>query len=214
MGVRIQVRHGTAAEWATANPVLADGEAGFVKDTNTIKFGDGVTVWTDLPSFTVNKAKDADKLDGLDSTEFLRVNAQATDSAKLDGFDSDAAAATANTVVVRTANGQAVVADPTAAVHAATKAYVDALPKPQHIEAKIIPAYFGNANAGGASVTWTTAFASAPVVNAGFGSDTKSGDSMGWVSSSSTTGASFNRQGWYSTNYNYPNLQILATELT
>lgn len=50
MTTRIQMRRGTAAEWAAANPVLADGEAGFARDTGVFKVGDGVTAWNSLTS--------------------------------------------------------------------------------------------------------------------------------------------------------------------
>lgn len=45
---RIQPRRGTAAQWTTANPVLADGELGYEKDTKRWKRGDGVTAWNAL----------------------------------------------------------------------------------------------------------------------------------------------------------------------
>lgn len=48
MPQRMQIRRGTAAEWTSANPVLADGEMGFERGTNKIKFGDGVTAWNSL----------------------------------------------------------------------------------------------------------------------------------------------------------------------
>lgn len=47
---RMLQRRGTAAEWAAANPVLGDGEIGFVRDTRDFKIGDGVTAWNDLVS--------------------------------------------------------------------------------------------------------------------------------------------------------------------
>lgn len=46
---RIQMRRGTAAEAAAANPVLLAGEIGFETDTGKFKFGNGVNVWLDLP---------------------------------------------------------------------------------------------------------------------------------------------------------------------
>lgn len=49
MPVHIQIRNGTAAEWATANPVLLLGEMGLENDTTKIKFGNGVTSWNSLP---------------------------------------------------------------------------------------------------------------------------------------------------------------------
>lgn len=44
----IQLRRGTAAEWATANPVLAEGEQGFETDTGLFKIGDGAAAWNAL----------------------------------------------------------------------------------------------------------------------------------------------------------------------
>lgn len=49
MTTRIQYRRGTAAQWATANPVLAAGEPGVVIPGDQMKVGDGVTAWNDLP---------------------------------------------------------------------------------------------------------------------------------------------------------------------
>lgn len=45
---RMYQKRGTAAEWASLNPVLDDGEAGVELDTGIVKFGDGVTAWNDL----------------------------------------------------------------------------------------------------------------------------------------------------------------------
>ena len=47
--VRFQLRRGTAAQWISANPILALGEPGIETDTVNMKFGDGVTHWIDLP---------------------------------------------------------------------------------------------------------------------------------------------------------------------
>lgn len=48
MATIIQQRSGTAAEWTTADPVLAEGEMGVELDTLKFKIGDGVTAWTGL----------------------------------------------------------------------------------------------------------------------------------------------------------------------
>lgn len=45
---RIQLRRGTAAEWTSANPILAVGELGFETDTSNFKFGNGSTAWAGL----------------------------------------------------------------------------------------------------------------------------------------------------------------------
>src|SRR5271166_403646 len=44
----IQIRRGTAAQWTSANPILAQGEMGLETDTTFIKIGDGVTAWASL----------------------------------------------------------------------------------------------------------------------------------------------------------------------
>ena len=44
----LQLRRGTAAQWTTANPVLADGEPGLETDTGKRKTGNGSTAWTAL----------------------------------------------------------------------------------------------------------------------------------------------------------------------
>jgi hypothetical protein len=50
MGYRLQYRRDTAARWAEINPILLDGEIGYVKDNpNQYKMGDGSHAWNDLP---------------------------------------------------------------------------------------------------------------------------------------------------------------------
>jgi hypothetical protein len=48
MTTRIKLRRDTAANWTTANPILAAGEPGLESDTGKIKYGDGVTRWNAL----------------------------------------------------------------------------------------------------------------------------------------------------------------------
>ena len=47
--VQLQLRRGTAAEWFSSNPVLADGEMGLETDTRLFKMGNGVLNWNSLP---------------------------------------------------------------------------------------------------------------------------------------------------------------------
>jgi hypothetical protein len=49
MAGRIQLRRGTAAQWAATNPVLASGEKGVEIDTGREKNGDGTRTWNVLP---------------------------------------------------------------------------------------------------------------------------------------------------------------------
>lgn len=48
MAVQIRIRRDTTANWALANPVLADGEPALDTDEDRIKYGDGVTPWLGL----------------------------------------------------------------------------------------------------------------------------------------------------------------------
>jgi hypothetical protein len=46
-----QLRGDTAANWTSANPVLAARQPGYETDTRKLKIGDGTTAWTSLPYF-------------------------------------------------------------------------------------------------------------------------------------------------------------------
>ena len=48
MAVRFQLRRDTAANWTSANSVLALGEPGVETDTLKVKVGDGSTAWNSL----------------------------------------------------------------------------------------------------------------------------------------------------------------------
>lgn len=45
---RVLQRRDTAANWSSANPVLAEGELGIITDTKGYKIGDGSTAWNNL----------------------------------------------------------------------------------------------------------------------------------------------------------------------
>ena len=49
---RLAIRRDTAANWTSANPVLAQGEFGYEADTGSLKIGDGATAWSALPYYT------------------------------------------------------------------------------------------------------------------------------------------------------------------
>jgi len=46
--VTLELKRGTAAEWISRNPILAQGELGFESDTGKLKIGDGITAWISL----------------------------------------------------------------------------------------------------------------------------------------------------------------------
>lgn len=43
-----KLKRGTADRWAELNPILEQGEPGFVYDNNKLKIGDGITPWNEL----------------------------------------------------------------------------------------------------------------------------------------------------------------------
>lgn len=51
ISARLRLRRDIATRWIDINPVLADGEPGYEKDTGKLKIGDGVSAWSDLPYF-------------------------------------------------------------------------------------------------------------------------------------------------------------------
>lgn len=46
LSVQFEYRNDTAANWTSANPILANAEPGFETDTGRFKVGDGVTAWS------------------------------------------------------------------------------------------------------------------------------------------------------------------------
>ena len=49
VNLTFKLKRGTEARWADVNPILEQGEPGFVYDINRLKIGDGKTYWNDLP---------------------------------------------------------------------------------------------------------------------------------------------------------------------
>jgi hypothetical protein len=81
MATRMQQRRGTSAQWLSANPILADGEFGCEKDTGVVKVGNGSSTWSQLNPILgssylpiLGKAYDSERLDGLDSTAFVKTD--------------------------------------------------------------------------------------------------------------------------------------------
>ena len=60
MATQIQLRRGTSAEWAAANPVLAQGEVGIDLTLGEMRLGDGVTAWAGLTSIGAVGPADVD----------------------------------------------------------------------------------------------------------------------------------------------------------
>lgn len=66
MATRIQVRRDYAYKWLQVNPILAEGEVGFVIDTNRLKIGDGLHHWNDLPYLSPDSSEAIDIMKQLE----------------------------------------------------------------------------------------------------------------------------------------------------
>lgn len=82
----IKLRRGTAAQWTSANSILAAGEMGVETDTSRSKFGDGTTAWASL-TYTVGDSS------GVGSVEWAAINGKPI--ADVAGDDIDGGTATA-----------------------------------------------------------------------------------------------------------------------
>lgn len=60
---RFQFRGGTAAQWTSANPTLAEREMGVETDTGLFKIGNGVTAWSSLAYGALHLTDEATYLD-------------------------------------------------------------------------------------------------------------------------------------------------------
>lgn len=99
MASKIQIRRDTAANWTSANPILAIGEIGYETDTGKLKIGDGVTVWASVAYFTSIPA--AHLLGGAEHSAdtLANLNAKVSDATLIDTADarlSDARTPTAH----------------------------------------------------------------------------------------------------------------------
>jgi Major tropism determinant N-terminal domain len=94
MAVQLQWRRDTAANWASANPTLAQGEAGLETDTGKVKLGNGSTAWASLAyAFALathahgagditSGTLDGDRLPAMSATKKGGVPATGTPAAK------------------------------------------------------------------------------------------------------------------------------------
>lgn len=87
MAVRFQLRRDTAANWATANPVLALGEPGVETDTLKVKVGDGSTAWNSL-GYSITK-----DFNDLTNTPTTLTGYGITDALNLDNLSATTATA-------------------------------------------------------------------------------------------------------------------------
>lgn len=65
INVKIKQRTDTESNWASKNPVLLDGEHGYVKGSGKYKIGDGTKKWSELSYYESLNTTDKTKLDGI-----------------------------------------------------------------------------------------------------------------------------------------------------
>lgn len=138
---RIQMRRGTAASWAAANPVLAQGELAFETDTGRTKVGDGATAYLSLPSYATYDQMVAALEDIEDATAAVVAASNAAQNAAVNaeadaigtaadrvqtGIDRAAAAASASSAAASEAAATGKAGEAATSATAATSARVAA----------------------------------------------------------------------------------------
>jgi hypothetical protein len=168
---RIQFRRGTAAEWTSANPTLAVGELGFETDTTKFKIGDGSTAWTSLAygftaftatapititdgaigiteeSLTIAQSQVTNLETDLSGKQAVVSGVSDTEIGFLDGVTSAIQTQIDGKLALAggTLTGNLLLnADPTQALQATTKQYVDAVAEGLHIHASVVAASTAN----------------------------------------------------------------------
>lgn len=101
---KIQMRRGTAASWAAANPVLAQGELAFETDTGRTKVGDGATAYLSLPSYATYDQMVAALEEIEDATAAVVAASNAAQAAETASETAQAAAETARTAAQTSAS--------------------------------------------------------------------------------------------------------------
>lgn len=65
MAAKIQFRRDTAANWASVNPILSQGEIGQDTSNSILKIGDGIAPWDNLPTLTISESAIDTKISDL-----------------------------------------------------------------------------------------------------------------------------------------------------
>ena len=74
MAVQLQIRRDTISNWTSANPVLANGELGYVSDTDKLKVGDGTTAFNTLVYSNIGP-QGIQGIQGIQGLHFVGVGA-------------------------------------------------------------------------------------------------------------------------------------------
>jgi hypothetical protein len=85
---KIKFRRDTAANWLSANPILAQGEPGFAYDINEFRIGDGVTPWANLTSVGGSEDLLADETAAREAADAAQGNALVNETASRQAADA------------------------------------------------------------------------------------------------------------------------------
>ena len=126
MAVRFQLRRDTAANWTSANSVLALGEPGVETDTLKVKVGDGSTAWNSL-GYSITK-----DFTDLTNTPTTLAAYGITDALSLAGLSvgAEATAAGDGAIAYNNATGVFTYTPPDTSTFLTTVAYADLTSKP------------------------------------------------------------------------------------
>lgn len=72
INVKISLRNDSAANWASKNPILSEGELGVEIDTHLIKVGDGTTNWKNLSYINSTKSNSSTIADNATKADKLK----------------------------------------------------------------------------------------------------------------------------------------------
>ena len=117
MAVIIQIRNDTAANWTSANPILAKGEVGIETDTGKAKYGDGVTAWNSLVYFIKDIAQIETNTTAIGTLANLTTTEKSNLVGAINELDSDkqdAITVTASKALVSNSSGKVAASSVTA----------------------------------------------------------------------------------------------------
>ena len=147
MAVKIQFRRSTAAEWTSANPLLAIGEMGLETDTGKFKVGNGSNNWTTLAYSSGTTGPAGSIAIGTTTTSAAGGSAVVNNS-------GTSTAATLNFTIPRGSTGPTGPTGPTGAV-GPTGPSVTGPTGPVSTEPSVVPGPTGATGATGAASTVT-----------------------------------------------------------
>lgn len=102
MAAIIQLRHDTTANWASANPILAEGEMGLDTTTGNVKIGDGASHWLSLSYKVFNiQGEQGETGTGLSRTTTSTIDFGSYDDTYVEKTITDALITTNSVIIIQ-----------------------------------------------------------------------------------------------------------------